>query len=68
MPRPHHTPAFIAKLDIVVEEADETVFWLELLEELNPQSDVHALRDETTQLTKIFSASRRTARSNQADH
>lgn len=40
---------FIAKLGVVVEEADETVFWLELL-------------DEANQLMLIFSASRRTAK------
>lgn len=62
------TPAFIAKLDIVVEEADETEFWLGLLSDLEPSVRLDTLRDEATQLTKIFSASRRTARSNQANH
>ena len=54
---------FISKLSIVVEEADETLFWLELLEESklckNPE-----LKKEAAELLYIFSASRKTAREN----
>jgi four helix bundle protein len=56
---------FIAKLGIVVEEADETVFWLELLAEaeiVTPKR-LGALQKEAGELLAIFSASRRTARS-----
>ena len=55
---------FLAKLGLVVEEADETVFWLELVEEAQivaPEllSDLHK---EAEELLSIFSASLRTAR------
>lgn len=55
---------FIAKLGIVIEEADETVFWLEMLEEsrLMPPDRISPIQQEATELLKIFSASRRTAR------
>ena len=55
---------FVAKIGTVVEEADEAAFWLELLQEtrLARPDAVAPLLDETTQLLKIFSASRRTAK------
>ncbi|MBZ5533855.1 MAG: four helix bundle protein [Acidobacteriia bacterium] len=55
---------FIAKLGVVVEEADETVFWLELLSEsgLMKASKLMNLLSEANQLLAIFAASRRTAR------
>ncbi len=57
-------PEFIAKLGVVIEEADETVFWLELLGEsgLMRQSRLSALLDEANQLLAILAASWRTAR------
>ena len=57
---------FIAKLCIVVEEADETLYWLELLSEtgLVPASKLQNLMDEANQLTSIFVAARKTSRSN----
>lgn len=57
---------FISKISIVVEEADETLFWLELLLEaqLMPKQVVQPLMNECEQLVKIFSASRRTAKAN----
>ncbi len=56
---------FIAKIGVVVEEADETVFWLELLEEAGTLSDENIERTmkEASSLLSIFSASYRTARS-----
>jgi four helix bundle protein len=56
---------FVAKLGIVVEEADETVFWLELLRDSKavPAAKLNSLLEEATQLMLIFSASRRTAKS-----
>lgn len=59
---------FIAKLGIVVEEADETVFWLELLTESGVLSENNStdLRKEAKELLAIFSASRRTAKSKRA--
>jgi len=55
---------FIAKLGVVVEEADETVFWLELLAESGvvKANKLSELLTEANQLVLIFSASRRTAR------
>jgi four helix bundle protein len=56
---------FISRLGVVVEEADETLFWLELLDETGIVAQVR-LRDlltEADELTAIFSAARRTTRS-----
>ena len=55
---------FIAKLGIVVEESDETVFWLEMLGDsgMVPASKLTDLSNEANQLLSIFSASRRTAK------
>ena len=55
---------FIAKLGTVVEEADETIFWLELLVEAGivNRDHVNGLLDEAGELLAIFSASRRTAK------
>ncbi|HEV3315538.1 MAG TPA: four helix bundle protein, partial [Candidatus Angelobacter sp.] len=55
---------FVAKLGVVIEESDETVFWLELLQEsgiVKPEKLVDLLA-EANQLLAIFSASRRTAK------
>lgn len=55
---------FISKLGIVLEEADETVFWLELLAESGgvKPSRLRELLAEANQFVLIFSASRRTAK------
>ena len=57
---------FVNKLGIVEEEADETVFWLELLldcRKVEPD-EVAPMMDEADQLVRIISASRITARRN----
>ncbi len=56
---------FVSKMGIVVEEADETVFWLEMLvdTEVAQGSDVEPLRAEANELLAIFAASQRTAKS-----
>jgi four helix bundle protein len=48
----------------VVEEADETVFWLEMLSECNlvPAKKLEALLAEAHELTAMFTASQRTGR------
>ena len=58
--------AFIAKLAIVEEEADETLFWLEMLEEtgLCANAKFYELKDEANQITAIITASRKTAKRN----
>ena len=55
---------FLAKLSIVLEESDETAFWLELLVDagLISEGKLKDLRDEANQLVAIFNASRNTAK------
>ena len=55
---------WISKLGIVEEEADETLFWLEITVEtgLVPQSKAQALLKEADELTAIFVASLKTAK------
>jgi four helix bundle protein len=58
---------FIAKLGIVVEEADECGYWLELIMkgELLPVENVQPLYQEAEELTAIFVSSVRSAQINQ---
>jgi four helix bundle protein len=55
---------FIAKMGVVVEEADEAILWLELLTEsgIVQAGKTESLLSEAHELTAIFTASRRTAR------
>jgi four helix bundle protein len=55
---------FIAKLGVVLEEADETVFWLELLQEgtIFPAGKLRDLLQEANELVAIFASSVRTAK------
>ena len=55
---------FIAKLGIVLEEADETVFWLELLlqSKIFPKSKIGNLLAEANELTSIFVSCLRTSK------
>jgi len=57
---------FISKMNIVVEEADETVFWLELLMETGivPAQKLTLLIKEANELLAICAASLRTAKRN----
>jgi len=57
---------FISKLSIVIEESDESSFWLEFIidEELLPKEKVAPLLKESEELTAIFFSSRNTARKN----
>jgi len=57
-------PDFVSKLGIVLEEADETLYWLELLTETEmvPVSQLESLMAETGELVAIFAASVKTAR------
>jgi len=59
---------FIAKLGIVVEEADETLFWLDLLVDSNlvAPDAIKTLRLECNELVRIFSRSLATAKSNRS--
>jgi four helix bundle protein len=51
---------FLAKLSIVIEEADESAFWLELLVDAGLISEfkLKELKSEANQLVAIFNASR----------
>jgi len=55
---------FLSKLCVVIEETDESAFWLELLSDtgLIPEKKLRDLKSETNQLTAIFNASRTTAK------
>lgn len=55
---------FVSKMNVVVEEADETVFWFELLAEggIVPAVKLSALVAEGNELLAIFGASLTTAR------
>lgn len=57
---------FFSKLSIVVEEADESVFWLELIRDagLVKPDRLADLLDEAEQIMKIMAASRKTAKQN----
>src|ERR1700748_2347619 len=56
---------FHSKLSIVVEEADESVFWMEVLVEAEvvDKKELNYLCDEANQILKIASASRKTVSS-----
>ena len=56
--------AFIAKLAIVEEEADESLFWLEMLDDLalGHRGTLQALKEEANQLVAIVVASKKTSR------
>ncbi|HJY79528.1 MAG TPA: four helix bundle protein [Candidatus Binatia bacterium] len=62
--RAKSTADFIAKMGIVEEEADEVIYWLELLVEtgLIGKNEVADLFDEANQLVSIIVSSIRTAR------
>ena len=55
--------AFISKISIVVEEADETEFWLEFImdEKMLERERVLPLFNEAHELASIFVSTRRTA-------
>lgn len=58
---------FISKLNIVLEEVDESMFWFEMISETNekPDSDkLKKLHKESDELTAIFTSSIKTARKN----
>jgi four helix bundle protein len=62
--RARSKPDFISKLGIVLEEADETVFWLELLIEsgMVKEEKLTGLLNEARELMTIFAAAHQTAR------
>ena len=57
---------FYAKICIVVEESDESLFWLEVLEETNLAygEKLISLKKESEELVQIFSSTRKTLKQN----
>ncbi|MCR4321277.1 MAG: four helix bundle protein [Candidatus Brocadiaceae bacterium] len=57
---------FIAKLGIVLEEADESLYWLEILDEMEivKTNLLKLLTDESNELVAIFVTSINTAKKN----
>ena len=55
--------SFVAKISIVLEETDESAFWLEFImdEKLLKKNLVDPLLKEAEELTAIFASSRKTA-------
>ena len=62
--RSRSRPEFVAKIGLVVEEADETAFWIEFLTDAKvvKRERLEKLLNEAHELTAIFTASRRTAK------
>ena len=57
---------FVARIGVVEEEADESVFWLDILPETQNASleKIAPLLQESRELTAIFTAANKTAKSN----
>jgi len=58
---------FISKLNIVLEESDESMFWFEVIKETNEKINENKLSElykESNELTAIFTSSLKTARKN----
>jgi len=57
---------FFAKLSIVVEEADETLLWLEIIieSEINKDDKTKKLHQEALEILSIMAASRKTMKLN----
>jgi len=62
--RARSSAEFISKLSVVIEETDETLFWLEAVSEngILPKARVDPLLREADELVRILAASQRTAR------
>ena len=62
--RARSTADFTSKLGLVLEEADETLFWLELLVDAGVarREQINVPLDEANQLVSIFVASLRTVK------
>lgn len=57
--------SFIAKLSIVIEEVDESIYWLNYIIDHNLMEEVSKIaevRNEAIELNAIFNASRKTAK------
>jgi len=61
---------FFSKISIVVEECDETLFWLELFYEshIQKENDIELLKNEALELIKIFSATRKSLKNRMSNN
>ena len=53
---------FYSKMSIVLEEADETLYWLEIIEELNlvdNEAELQRLQNECLEIVKVVTAARK---------
>ncbi len=53
---------FYSKMSIVLEEADETLYWLEIIEELNlidDEDELQRLQNECLEIIKVVTAARK---------
>ena len=68
--RARSRPEFVAKMGTVVEETDETVFWLEMLVESGIVADkrMRPLLAETQELLATFAAAQFSAKTNKVQH
>ena len=66
--RSRSTAEFISKINVVMEEADETLYWLELLveTELMKKKLLEDLLVEANELTAIFASTLKTIRKNKS--
>jgi four helix bundle protein len=57
---------FIYKIEIVLEEADESMYWLEVIRDSNLKTgpEIEKLIKEANELTAIFAATDKTAKNN----
>jgi four helix bundle protein len=62
--RARSTPDFISKIGITLEEADESIYWMELIVEskMKPEKQLAELVKEGNELVSIFVASLNTAK------
>jgi len=68
--RAKSTADFIHKIEIVLEEADESMYWLEVIRdaELKTGPEIERLIKEANELTAIFAATDKTAKSRRTNH
>jgi four helix bundle protein len=59
--RARSSAEFFSKLSIVTEEADETLFWLELLEEseITTKAKIVTIHQETTEILSVVAKARK---------
>jgi four helix bundle protein len=64
--RARSTPDFINKIGVVLEESDESAYWMELIIEgqVMPENRVTSLLQEANELTAIFAATHKTLKAN----